>query len=172
MDSYDFHGLETMQCMVERRAGGETRREVAAGLSRRQVLGGLPRRHLAARSLLEAALCRSHTLTPARAGFNDIFPTLDDMQRLVKDPVAYRYEHNDGLKCTMLLMNGLVQDFNFAALHRRHVRAVLHPDVSADAGRPHHAGQLLQPAGQQHGEDVPDRQGDLPDGAHAADHGT
>src|ERR1700719_3159482 len=37
------------------------------------------------------------------------------MQRLVKDPVAYRYEHNDGLKCTMMLMGGLVKDFNFAA---------------------------------------------------------
>jgi len=60
-------------------------------------------------------LCRSHTLTQARPGFNDAFPTLDDMRRLVKDPVAYRYEHSDGLMSTMLLMEGLVQDFNFAA---------------------------------------------------------
>ena len=67
------------------------------------------------RDLMDAALCRSHTLTPARAGFNDVFPVVDDMRRLVKDPVAYRYEHADGLKCTMLLMNGLVRDFNFAA---------------------------------------------------------
>jgi hypothetical protein len=37
------------------------------------------------------------------------------MQRLVKNPVAYRYEHEDGLKSTMLLMAGLVRDFNFAA---------------------------------------------------------
>jgi len=37
------------------------------------------------------------------------------MRRLVKDPVAYRYEHEDGLRCTMLLMDGLVKDFNFAA---------------------------------------------------------
>ena len=65
--------------------------------------------------LCEAALCRSHTLTPAREGFNDILPTMEDMQRLVKNPVAYRYEHNDGLKSTMLLMSGLVKDFNFAA---------------------------------------------------------
>ena len=64
---------------------------------------------------MEAALCRSHTLTPARTDFNHIFPSLDDMRRLVKDPVAYRYEHADGLLCTMLLMSGLVQDFNFAA---------------------------------------------------------
>ena len=41
------------------------------------------------------------------------------MRRLVTDPVAYRYEHTDGLKCTMLLMNGLVADFNFAAYVER-----------------------------------------------------
>ena len=37
------------------------------------------------------------------------------MRRLVEDPVAYRYEHADGLQSTMLLMSGLVEDFNFAA---------------------------------------------------------
>jgi hypothetical protein len=37
------------------------------------------------------------------------------MRRLVKDPVAYRYQHTDGLQSTVLLMNGLVKDFNFAA---------------------------------------------------------
>jgi hypothetical protein len=37
------------------------------------------------------------------------------MAAWVKQPVAYRYEYADGLKATMLLMNGLVQDFTFAA---------------------------------------------------------
>ena len=37
------------------------------------------------------------------------------MKEIVQDPIAYQYEHNDGLKSTMILMNGLVQDFNFAA---------------------------------------------------------
>jgi hypothetical protein len=37
------------------------------------------------------------------------------MRRLVPDPVAYRYEHHDGLKCTLLMMSGLIRDFNFAA---------------------------------------------------------
>jgi hypothetical protein len=36
------------------------------------------------------------------------------MKRLVEAPVAYQYEHVDGLKCTMILMTGLLQDFNFA----------------------------------------------------------
>ncbi len=92
------------------------------------------------------------------------------MRRLVKDPVAYRYEHADGLKCTMLLMNGLVRDFNFAAYRGRLAHALVHADVPAHARRPHHAGQFLQPAGEPHGEDVPDRQAHLSRGADAAHH--
>ncbi len=114
VDSYDFHGLESIQCMVERRRGGES------GVKWLQAYRGdafwaAYREGVWPRDLVEAALCRSHTLKPARPGFNDIFPTFDDMRRLVKDPVAYRYEHADGLKCTMLLMSGLIEDFNFAA---------------------------------------------------------
>lgn len=114
VDSYDFHGLETLQCMVERRKGGES------GVKWIQAYRGdkfwdACRDNVWPRELMNAALSRSHTLTPARAGFNDVFPSLDDMRRLVRDPVAYRYEHADGLKSTMMLMNGLVRDFNFAA---------------------------------------------------------
>ncbi len=114
VDSYDFHGLETIQCMVERRKGAET------GVKWLQAYRGdnfwdAMKEGVWSRRLMNAALCRSHTLTPARAGFNDIFPSDDDMRRLARNPVAYHYEHNDGTKCTMMLMNGLVKDFNFAA---------------------------------------------------------
>ena len=114
VDSYDFHGLETIQCMIERRQGGER------GVRWLQAYRGDKFWQALAdgvwsERLMNAALCRSHTLTPARAGFNDIFPAREQMRQLVKDPVAYRYEHEDGLRCTMLLMNGLVRDFNFAA---------------------------------------------------------
>ena len=37
------------------------------------------------------------------------------MRDWVKEPVAYRFEYTDGTKATMLLMNGLVGDFTFAA---------------------------------------------------------
>jgi hypothetical protein len=67
------------------------------------------------RELMDAALCRSHTLKPSREGFNNDFPTIDSMKRILRDPVAYVYQHTDGLKAAILLMNGLVQDFNFAA---------------------------------------------------------
>ncbi len=114
VDSYDFHALETIQCMVERRAGGETGVKWIQAYRGEKFWDAL-RAGRWLRRLMEAALCRSHTLTPARPGFNDILPTDDDLRRLVADPVAYHYEHADGLACTTILLNGLVRDFNFAA---------------------------------------------------------
>lgn len=121
VDSYDFHGLETVQCMVERRTGGES------GVRWLQAYRGerfwaAMKEGVWSHDLMQAALCRSHTLTPARPGFNDIMPTADQMRELVKDPVAYTYEHEDGLRCSMLLMHGLVRDFNFAARLDRSTR--------------------------------------------------
>lgn len=114
VDSYDFHGLESIQCMVERRRGGESGVKWLQGY-RGDAFWAAYKEGVWPRDLVEAALCRSHTLKPERDGFNDVLPTFDDMRRMVKDPVAYRYEHADGLKCTMLLMSGLVEDFTFAA---------------------------------------------------------
>jgi hypothetical protein len=118
-DSYDFHSLETIQALVERRRGGER------GVRRLQALrGDAVWKALAAGSwasggwdpaLLEACLCRTHEMAPARAGFNHDYPTPDDLGRMVADPVAYRFEYVDGLKGTMLLLNGLVGDLTFAA---------------------------------------------------------
>ena len=114
VDSYDFHALETLQCMVERRQGGEV------GVRWLEAFRG--ERFWEAhndgvwpRDLFEAALCRSHTLTPGRSGFNNPYPTIDEMMQLVEDPIAYHYEHLDGLRSTMILFGGQVQDFNFAA---------------------------------------------------------
>jgi len=114
VDSYDFHGLETIQCMVERRKGGES------GVDWLQAYQGENFWKAYAdgvwpHALVKAALSRSFTLTPGVQLFSDVYPTIKMMRELVKDPVAYRYHHRDGLHSTMLLMNGLVRDFNFAA---------------------------------------------------------
>lgn len=118
-DSYDFHALELMQCFAERRRGGEQ------GVTEVQALrGDAVWEALEAGSwdrggwdpnLFEACLCRSHRLAPARAGFNHVYPTNDDVRRMVVNPVAYRFGYADGLKATMLLLNGLVGDITFAA---------------------------------------------------------
>jgi hypothetical protein len=114
LDSYDIHGLETIQCMVERRKGGET------GVAWMQAYRGesfwmAHGRRVWSPELFKSALCRSHMLRSARQSFTDVYPTLDEMKALAKDPVAYHYRHLDGLRCTMMLMNGLLADFNFAA---------------------------------------------------------
>lgn|GEM_PF-2855087 len=41
---------------------------------------------------LKAALCRSHTLTPVRHTFNDIYPTGDEMRRLETPYLQARYQ--------------------------------------------------------------------------------
>ncbi len=118
VDSYDFHALEVIQCMAERRRGGET------GVVALQALRGEPvwkamesgswKAGGWAPELFEACLCRSQTLAQAPS-FSHRYPTAKQMREWVREPVAYRFEYADGLKATMLLMNGLVGDFTFAA---------------------------------------------------------
>ena len=118
LDSYDFHALETIQCMAERRQGGET------GVVALQALRGAAVWQAQAAgswnaggwdpALFEACLCRSQTLAQPPT-FSDRHPTVDQMRDWVKEPAVYRFEYADGLKATMLLMNGLVEDFTFAA---------------------------------------------------------
>ena len=113
VDSYDFHALETLQCMVERREGGESGVEWLQAY-RDDKFWEAHHAEVWPRDLFEACLTRSHTLTPGRPGFNNPFPTIDELKKIVEKPVAYQYGHTDGLVSTMILANGLLQDFNFA----------------------------------------------------------
>ncbi len=47
--------------------------------------------------------------------FSHRYPTSEQVRAWVKDPLAYQFAYADGLKATMLQMNGLVGDFTFAA---------------------------------------------------------
>ena len=67
------------------------------------------------RGLMDAAMCRSHQLTPSRPGFNNDFPDTAAMRRMVADPYGYAVEHNDGLRSGIIALGGLVGDFCFAA---------------------------------------------------------
>jgi hypothetical protein len=118
LDSYDFHAFEVIQCMVDRRKGGETGVVAVQALRGESVWksmkagrwdkGGWDPR------LFEACLCRSQTLTQP-ATFSHRHPTPAQIRAWVNEPVAFRVEYADGLKATMLMMNGLVHDFTFAA---------------------------------------------------------
>jgi hypothetical protein len=118
VDVYDFHALEMMQCMAERRKGGE-RGIVSMHALRGDAVwqamqagswgaGGFSPR------LFEACLSRSQTLAQDKISSHR-YPAPQQMREWVKQPVAYRFEYADGLQATMLLMNGLVGDFTFAA---------------------------------------------------------
>ncbi|QDV32471.1 hypothetical protein [Tautonia plasticadhaerens] len=112
-DSYDFHGLETAQCMSERRRGGEV------GIARVQALRGdalwsmLEGRESTARLFL-AALCRSHTL-PVEDGYPTDPPSIDWARRNFDDPFAYDIEHRDGFRTTLFMMP-VIRDFTYAGL--------------------------------------------------------
>ncbi len=112
IDVYDFHAHETIQCMVERRKGGESGVAAVTGLKGEAVWKLLAEDGLA--SLFEACLCRSQTLAQF-SDTSDRHPTLDQMKKMVREPVMHRVEYVDGLKSSMLLLNGLVKDFTFAA---------------------------------------------------------
>jgi hypothetical protein len=113
LDVYDFHALETIQCMAERRKGGETGVASVEALRGDAVWAGLAAGAWDAK-LFDACLARSQTLGQP-ATFSDRMPTTAQMKELARNPVAYRISYVDGLKATMLLMNGLVNDFTFAA---------------------------------------------------------
>ncbi len=118
VDSYDFHALEVIQCMAERRKGGETGVVALQALRGEAVWQAMKAGKWSAGGwgpdLFEACLCRSQTLAQAPT-FSHRYPTAAQMRAWVKEPVAYRFEYADGLKATMLLLNGLVGDFTFAA---------------------------------------------------------
>ncbi|MBM4068510.1 MAG: hypothetical protein FJ271_06140 [Planctomycetes bacterium] len=118
IDSYDFHALETIQCLAERRRGGETGVAWLQALRGDAVWKAMDTGSFAAGGwsprLFEACLCRSQTLAQPES-FSHRHPTPRQMRDWVKQPVAYRFEYSDGLKATMLLLNGLVGDFTVAA---------------------------------------------------------
>lgn len=115
-DPMDYHALEALQCMIERRRGGET------GVRAVQMIEGeavwrAGQEGRWSRRLLEAALSRSDTpqgLTLADGRTQDLVGS-GELERLVKNPAAYFIEHNDGLRTTLLMLNGAVRDFTFAA---------------------------------------------------------
>lgn len=94
IESYGFHALEVLQCMVERRAGAET------GVGAVQCLGGAAvweagDAGLWDRSLLAAALALAD---PPLAG---------DVRALVREPVVFLLHYRDGLRAAVCMFAGV-----------------------------------------------------------------
>ena len=115
-DAMDFHALEAMQCMLERRRGGET------GVKAVQLIEGdavwkAGERGRWSIDLLEAALSRSDQLQGQSRSESKPQNLVRNgqLQRLAAKPAAYFVEYTDGLQATLLMLNGAVADFTFAA---------------------------------------------------------
>lgn len=115
-DPMDYHALEAMQCMVERRKGGET------GVKAVQLIEGdgvwkAGEEGRWSKELLESALSRCDSpcgLTEEDGRTQDLLGS-GELQKLVENPAAYLIERNDGLQTTLLMLNGAIRDYCFAA---------------------------------------------------------
>ena len=115
-DAMDFHALEALQCMLERRKGGET------GVKAVQMIEGeavwrAGEEGRWSKQLLTAALSRSDTplgLTLLDGRTQDLVGS-GELPKLAKHPAAYFLEYRDGLRATLLMLDGALRDFNFAA---------------------------------------------------------
>ena len=102
VEAYGYHTLETLQCMVERRSGGES------GVRSVQCLEGeevwtAAERGLWSPELAEAA-CAAIEAKPEGS-----------MQEHAGMPRLFLMEHNDGLGTAALLLHGYVHDWAYAA---------------------------------------------------------
>ncbi len=115
-DAMDFHALEGLQCMVERRGHGET------GVKSVQMIEGVAVWQAGdegrwSKDLLDAAFSRSDT--PLGVGETESRPEdlvmSGALRQIAPNPAAYFIEYRDGLRATLLMLNGGLKDFNFAA---------------------------------------------------------
>ena len=104
LDSYGFHTLETLQCMVERRAGGEKGLKAVETREGEAVWNwrDSPEGRWSA-PLLESALARS---IRKKAG---------PPEQNARKPALFLLEYRDGFRAATFMLDGHVSDFLFAA---------------------------------------------------------
>lgn len=106
-EAYGFHALETLQCMVERRRGGETGVAAVQCLDGEHVWRWTDANPWAA-NLLEEAVRRTEDRTPG------------NMRDNVKKPILFLVEYRSGLRAAIYLLNGHVVQAGFAAALHGH----------------------------------------------------
>ncbi len=132
LDAYGFHSLEMLQCMVERRRGGET------GVSSVQCLSGKAVWEQLADGTGSRALLDS--MTPARQAAN---PRAPEIRPLPADTL-FLIEYADGLKAKLAMLNSVGDCFAFACRKRGHDEPVA-TVFEAEHKRPYgHFGYLVR----------------------------
>ncbi|MBX3423235.1 MAG: hypothetical protein KF752_16885 [Pirellulaceae bacterium] len=112
VDSYDFHALETAQCMSERRRGGEVGISSVHAVRGEQLWDLLSQRDVT-QQLFLSALSRSHNL-PVETGYPTERLSFQWAKRSLPDTIGYFIEHRDGFH-TAIFMTG-IRDFNYAGM--------------------------------------------------------
>jgi hypothetical protein len=103
LESYGFHALEALQCMVERRRGGETGVVAVQVLQGKAMFDAL-RAGRWSRDLLDAALAAA----PHKPG--DVEANCGKS----KSAALYLIEYRDGLRAAVAMLNGHCAEFGFA----------------------------------------------------------
>ena len=124
LDIYGFHVLEALQCMVERRRGGETGVRAVQCLQNQQCWNFIEENGWA-KKLFNTAL--SHSTTRKQGIPRD----------LVKEPTVFTIDYNDGLQAAAFLMTGLVEDFT-VAIDVEGQSEPVSTLMNLQNGRPHH----------------------------------
>lgn len=124
LDIYGFHVLEALQCLTERRKGGETGVRAVQCLQNDDCWNFLSSEAWAGK-LFEASIARSESRRPG------------DMKSLAKTPTAFVIDYKDGLRAAAFLMTGLVSDFT-AAVDLPGQSTPFSTLMKLQAGRPHH----------------------------------
>ncbi|MFN0100561.1 MAG: hypothetical protein ACKV2U_00580 [Bryobacteraceae bacterium] len=124
LDIYGFHVLEALQCLTERRRGGETGVRSVQCLQKDACWKFISQNNWVQR-LFDRALTHSNT---RKTG---------DAKALVKDPTVFVIEHSDGLQAAAFLMTGIVEDFT-AAISVEGRSEPVSLLMNLQPGRPHH----------------------------------
>ena len=136
-----YRALETLQAMVERRRGGETGVRSVQAVAGEAVwrAGGSGRW---SRELLQAAVARSDSLQgeTLKDGRPRDLVGSGELPRLVEDPEACLVDYSDGMSAAVLMLDGAVGDFTFAA-RLREVSEVASTQFLLPPG-PNHAGAV------------------------------
>jgi hypothetical protein len=103
LDAYGFHTLEGLQCMVERRNGGETGIRSVSWIEGEAVWRWRDGEGRWSAPLLEAALKTAPSTKPGPP------------ERNAEHPVLFLIEYNDGLRAAAYMLDGHAGDFQFAA---------------------------------------------------------
>lgn len=131
LDIYGFHVLEALQCMTERRKGGETGVRSVQCLEREDCWRFIEENGWVKR-LFDRAL--SHSGTRQQGNPRD----------LVKSPAVFVVDYSDGLKAAAFLLTGMVQDFT-VALDVEGSAEPVSTLMNLQNGRPyHHFGCLIE----------------------------